>query len=94
MNYLSSYCGLVDAKKRASGKDLPVHSSTQLDLHSARKSRSNFVALAVLVHNIILYVHHYVQKNEKKCSNCNDLKISNRHSHIVAKKLIISLLDF
>ena len=53
-------------KKRASGKDLPVHSSTQLDLHSARKSRSNFVALAVLVHNIILYVHHYVQKKDRE----------------------------
>jgi hypothetical protein len=24
MNNLSSYCGLVDAKKRASDKDLPV----------------------------------------------------------------------
>ena len=25
MNNLSSYCGLVDAKIRASDKDLPVH---------------------------------------------------------------------
>ena len=28
MNNLSSYCGLVDAKIRASDKDLPVHKST------------------------------------------------------------------
>ena len=32
MNNLSSYCGLVDAKIRASDKDLPVH-----PLHTVRK---------------------------------------------------------
>ena len=31
MNNLSSYCGLVDAKIRASGKDLPVLSIATLN---------------------------------------------------------------
>ena len=37
MNNLSSYCGLVDAKIRASDKDLPVQKLTQNDLAFVRK---------------------------------------------------------
>ena len=33
MNNLSTYCGLVDAKIRASGKDLPVQSVPELQHH-------------------------------------------------------------
>ena len=32
MNNLLSYCGLVDAKIRASDKDLPVHSKQKIDV--------------------------------------------------------------
>ena len=32
MNNLSSYCGLVDAKIRASDKDLPVRNTTCMGL--------------------------------------------------------------
>ena len=47
MNNVSSYCGLVDAKIRASDKDLPVQDGRQA--HSApmvpeRKKNSIFVA--------------------------------------------------
>ena len=31
MNNLPSYCGLVDAKIRASDKDLPVHTKNKQD---------------------------------------------------------------
>ena len=37
MNNLLSYCGLVDAKIRASDKDLPVHSAVDSGNSLARK---------------------------------------------------------
>ena len=40
MNNLSSYCGLVDAKIRASDKDLPVHFVIRFDLSAATTLKS------------------------------------------------------
>ena len=43
MNNLSSYCGLVDAKIRASDKDLPV---SQKEITSYYKKRQKTITLA------------------------------------------------
>ena len=49
MNNLSSYCGLVDAKIRASDKDLPVRSpDSYLVLSYLKTVQVNFVVNTVL----------------------------------------------
>ena len=43
MNNLFSYCGLVDAKKRASDKDLPVFLNLFLNADSSTYSKNYLV---------------------------------------------------
>ena len=64
MNNLSSYCGLVDAKIRASDKDLPVLSGLNLGLLEAKEKvlpMSHLVASAqrfVFCFEILKYEIH------------------------------------
>ena len=54
MNNLSSYCGLIDAKIRASGKDLPVLLIIicHLDPRSKNISAISIAMLIKQVHNV------------------------------------------
>ena len=48
MNNLSSYCGLVDAKIRASGKDLPVQIKTAIARPNVREKRMTIIINRIL----------------------------------------------
>ena len=49
MNNLSSYCGLVDAKIRASDKDLPVQNADQNKQQILWGKKSGFVDTGLVV---------------------------------------------
>ena len=56
MNNLSSYCGLVDAKIRASDKDLPVFVTIYQDLpgYAAHDHKIVFVLILLMTRNKLL----------------------------------------
>ena len=62
MNNLSSYCGLVDAKIRASDKDLPVHSVTPKLTHTKKEKKKNELKIqsTVQTRTKILAICHFL----------------------------------
>ena len=79
MNNLSSYCGLVYAKMRASDKDLPVIlNSERTDETSVCVQRYNLFFINMCIHGIFIEGIK-AQQNKETCKNlksCLDIKIS------------------
>ena len=69
MNNLSSYCGLVDAKIRASDKDLPVH-RYQYDhgnIYDNKMSKPHFIASRIFPHGPMGFTLYYLLKKTPLC---------------------------
>ena len=59
MNNLSSYCGLVDAKIRASDKDLPVCTKTMYDFFLHKTESTNLKGLELIFAYFQSCFHHH-----------------------------------
>ena len=86
MNNLLSYCGLVDARIRASNKDLPVHKTWQLITnfkeHRLKQSFKSWSNQKVATINVVL-----LNRYSKTKIICRRITISDNFLHNFCKKI-------